>query len=310
MIPRFFFMKHEDAGLERIGAGGILRFLGAPAPEVFVRRYVAHFAGIAAQPEGQEGLVLVRPGDIIVLEGPAGPYCQWHSGRLDERGDPLGRRYCTSEAKGELGFCQEHARSEHALYYMCFASVGRVPKECEELDRLMGNSVEYAVYVVAVGRGKLKVGSTRLWRLVERIGEQPHVLAAAVKLTRSAVEARRLEARLGEVEGFSEQPGRRTFQRAREDLGAAAMSILSGIEKASKALGEDLGATELFRVEPGEPEVARGAREAELGELLGRRLELLGYHMGYLFLGIPGSSDRLAIRGGGLLHGHAIKLSR
>ena len=122
------------------------------------------------------------------------------------------------------------------------------------------------------------MGVTRLFRLHDRIAEQPHGVATLLAVYDSAYQARRAEMMVSRRGLASE---RRTRRPRHASLVESARLVAGGAERIAGFLGVDWDGR-LFRVtSPAEP-VVRSTRESRPEALEGRRLRLAGYWGGYL----------------------------
>lgn len=309
MIPRLFYLAPSLKGVEEVKVGGILSFaLAAGDRKVAVERYATGFVGLLLQREDTGELILAKMGDKVRLVKGHREYCQWHSGGLAEKDDPLLRRYCTNAPETAAGFCKRHANTLRAVYAMCFTATGRGGLEhCLELDRALGPAARYAVYITSVGQ-HLKVGSTRAWRAVERVGEQPHDVAAVVLETTSAFEARSLEVRISGLAGFSEHSPHKA-PHARADLPSSLGNLFAGLKKVEKHLSLAVGNPRVFRVDPDEWLAVDRITFARARELEGRALELAGFYQGSAVFADPASGKLYAVKAGELLNRDSVEVA-
>ncbi len=289
-----------------LGAGGLDRFLGLGGMgSDVIEEYRLVFRGIIIQDPGDGGLDLVVPGDHVRLLPPANEYCRWHSGPIDRRDNPLDRTYCLREPVGGLGYCRGHSDSLRAVYTRCFSAGGlHSLGACRRLDDVFGRSIMYSLYLLDYGGG-VKVGTTRSWRLYERIGEQPHVVATRLLETCSAYTVRDYEIRVGSLHGLSEKPRRRRLGDVvafppRNGL----RRLLAVIDRVVRALGIPTPDQWIvFRVLPVVEIAYYGrARESGLGDLSGRVFEVIDYWAGYLLLSDRSANDYYVVRARDLLH--------
>ncbi len=233
---------------------------------------------IVQNPESPDAII-ARVDRIGFADKPWTQYCRWHSGPLWERDDPSKRIYCTAAADG---YCRQHRRSERALYEACVSLPGdRGLSACRILDSI--GRTEYAVYITDGAAGGAKVGMTRLFRVVDRVAEQPHNVATIVYVVDSAYLARKAEISISKSGVASE---RRARSRRRLRGAAEAAAIVSGAaEKASRLLGTSWDGR-LFRVTSPVERIVRGAREAG-DSLRPGEYRILGYWGGYLALHGP-----------------------
>ncbi len=312
MIPRLYFIEARFYSKEYIRSGGIDAFLGNALRKT-IERYKLVFYGIVAQDEATGELHLIGPDEKIVLVKAYEEYCHWHNGPLGERDNPLQRTYCLSQATTELGYCSRHKTSIRAIYSKCFSSAGLESlRSCWMLDEKLGESIEYAVYLLAYGHNKYKVGSTRKWRIHDRIAEQPHVAAAILYESRSAVKTRDVEIRAGRLSGLTERPRRRLVDVVSTPLAQAVLGLEKTVEKARRVLGiTDMHETRIFRVEPvnGYESIIR-VKETGFNELVGKPLVIRDYYAGFLILEEPNTNTRYALKGTQILHTNCLKTIR
>jgi len=227
------------------------------------------------------------------------PYCRWHSGSLWERDEPWKRIYCTAPAEG---YCRQHRRSERAVYEACVSLPGeRGLAACRALDAL--GRTTYAVYVTdGGGAGKAKVGMTRMFRLLDRLAEQPHRAAAVVYEADSAYEARRAELAISRAGLASERRAR--SPRRGHQLPEAAALVASVAEKAARLVGGEWDGR-LLRVTSSAERLVSTLRESRPERLVGARWSVSGYWGGYLALYSPGRG-RAVVNEKRLLHLEAL----
>ncbi len=235
-ILRLVYKKIEPLGLEKV------RMRGISTVESFnIDTYKVVFDSLILQhPSSTDPLRYKGP--FRILQVPWISYCKWHSGSLDSRDRPWERIYCNLRAEG---YCRQHRKSDRYLYDMCMSLKGeRALEACKILDRRI--KTEYAVYMLDSGGKKPKVGSTRAFRLFERIAEQSHLVATLLAIYESAREARSAEMKISTL-GFAMEHQRRGRARLSR---AQAASRLSGIaEKVSHILGQEWDG-KLFMIRP------------------------------------------------------------
>ncbi len=311
MIPRLYYIEARFSSKEYIGSVGLDAFIGGVSGGKAVEKYKLIYYGVIVQEEGSKNLLLLGPDDEIILLQGYEEYCHWHNGPLWSRDDPLSREYCTRPAAGELGYCSVHRNSLRALYTRCFGSSGLESlRSCWMLDEKLGERVEYAVYLLAYNHNRFKVGSTRYWRLYERLGEQPHVLATILYRSKSAVKTRDVEIRAGRLEGLTERPRR----SLREVVIIPPAQVINRLEKTlaktRRLLGlKDDSEPRFIRVEPASGfEKYYRVPEKKLGELVGKHLYIRDYYAGYLLLEEVNTSQKYLLKGNNLLHVNSIKL--
>ena len=259
--------------------------------EVVVERYGIEFRGLIIQGVRTGRLYLARPGDTMVLKGVLEEgYCRWHSGPLDVPDNPMERTYCLAKVRGGADYCRAHARSERALYMRCMSGAGeRSLGACRELDRRI--TARYVVYLLDYGDVRLKVGSSREFRWVERISEQPHIAATKVAVTDSALAARTIERRVSRLGGFSERPRKRLL---RSSLFEAVSRLRAQAERVSRILGGRWDQRVVV------VEGVWSVRQVRVEELEGVWLRLVGYSYGFLLF--EWDNSVVGVRGGWLYH--------
>lgn len=268
------------------------------------------FHGIILQETGSKELHLIGIGDKIILQTGYREYCHWHNGPLNRRDNPLKRDYCLKEAFTELGYCLEHKNSLRAIYTKCFSTAGLESiKNCWKLDGFFKDKLSYIVYLLVYGHNKFKVGITREWRLYDRVGEQPHIVATILYRTNSAVKARDVEIKTGKIERLTERPRRALKEIIRSPIGQHALRLNKIRERLARILKLDIEDSFLFRVEPVDPiEEYIRAKEVSYESIAGKHLEILGYYAGYLLLAGINTNDKYVIKVGQTMHRDTIKV--
>jgi len=304
-VARMAVKELTPTGSEEIGgAVGLEAYVASSNKETFMlKTYRILFKGLLLQDPGSGDLILLKPGDRLVIRRATEQRCRWHPAPLNSEDDPLTRKYCLKRASTGLGYCREHANSLRAVYDACFSASGIQSREaCLWLDRALGGQLSYAVYIADYGGRRLKVGSTRLFRWVDRIAEQPHLAAALVHVTRSAVDARSTERTIASGREFSEIPSRNRLRLAMHSLKLEAAKRVARAAKMLSARGY-MWNKEIVRIEL--PENFQNAVETRPEKLDASRLEIRGYWGGYLLLEDEGSGKHLiALRR--LLHANSV----
>ncbi len=265
--------------------------------EFRVKIYESRLDYLLAQPEGYSD-VLPYKGPLRVAPEPWTPYCQWHNGPLDEADDPTRRLYCTVQAEG---FCPKHKRSDRAIYTLCLDSRSSSALEaCKRIDESLKS--EYVVYMLDFGGDKPKVGTTRKFRVLERIAEQPHLLATVLLETDSLYEARRTEIELSK-RGIGVETWRHKWIFG-HDLYFAALRLSEAAQRASKYVGVGWNGDMLMVTAdvPSRPSIV------DAKNLAGRQLDIIGLWGGFLLLGSP--RDPLAVKYSPLLHKDSLLVER
>ena len=309
LIPRVFYFDTKFLSKEYVGKGGLDSFLGSSLAREIIR-YKMRFYGIIVQEEGSSSLHLISPGEKIVLMRNGLSYCRWHDGPLEERDNPLDRKYSVRRAETRTGFCNQHRDTLRAYYSMCFESMSieSLLRYCWMLDEKAGDKIEYAVYLLAYGVNGFKVGSTRYWRIVDRIAEQPHVLATILYRFNKAVKTRETESSIGKIEGLTEVP-RRTL---RVSLNTPVSSVVYKIDRYREKIERVIGVKTIdytpFRVEPGvDITYYVKAREVKIDDLVDKHLELIDYYSGYLLVSDINTNTYYIVKGNRLLHKNVLK---
>ena len=240
-ILRLSHKTVEPAGRRRYQVSPL-----AAGEEWEVEEYTVDLDSLIIQPPGLPDVGRYN-GPLQVAPRPWRRYCKWHNGPLDARDEPWRRIYCTAQVNGRYEFCRQHRRSDRFLYNLCMSLRGTQALEaCRELDKRL--RAEYAVYLLAQQGGHVKVGTTRLFRVLERIAEQPHAAATVISVYDSALEARRAEIAVSKAGIASEHRPR--SRRARLPApGPAAALLAAAAEQAAKLLGVDWD-RRIMRVKP------------------------------------------------------------
>ncbi len=314
-IPRLFYIETRFFSRQTLVSTGLDTFLGVESGlEEVVEEYKLLFHGILVQDPGSGELDLLISNDYIVFKPGYHEHCHWHNGPIDKRDNPLERSYCLKPLYTSLGYCREHYNSLRAVYSQCFTSSGlRSLSSCRRLDGKLGFSLKYSVYLLDYGYG-LKVGSTRSWRLYDRIGEQPHVVALRLIEYSSAFETRDLELRIGSREGFTERPRRRGLK---DIISYPPRLAYKRLYDASRKIVKELGlgiessSLRLFKVTPSlDITYYVRARETSVDKLYNEKLEIMDYWMGYLLLASTRSSEYYVVKTRNLLHSDTVDVPR
>ncbi len=313
-VPRVFYTETVFKSRERvenIGLESYLELKNEAATIEYFEEYALIFHGIIVQNIEENELSLIALNDYIVLSPGYTSYCKWHTGPLDKRDDPLKRVYCRRYSYTRLGYCREHDDSIRAIYDKCFSSSTlHGLTYCSELDSRFKNKLKYVVYLLDYGYG-FKVGSTRKWRLIDRVGEQPHVIAAELVEYDSAVKTRELEIKIGLKEGFTERPHKRSIRDvlARPPK-LSYRKLVDAVNKLSKEYGIENEWRKVFRVIPYNNDITDfiKAQNAQLKDIVGKRLEIYGYWLGYLLLADTNSNRYFLVKSKELLHRDTIGL--
>ncbi len=303
-IARLFFTEARFYSRRTLVGSGLDRFLGLKTGlDNVIEEYKLFFRGIIVQNLGTSELEFVTIGDKIVFREGGSERCRWHSGPIEERDNPMERTYCLNKIYTGLGYCREHMDSWRAVYTRCFSSSGlQSLGACRRLDSFYRDRIRYTLYLLDYGGG-LKVGVTRSFRLYERVGEQPHVVATALAEYKSAFKARDTERTIGSMKGFTEAPKKRSIYRAIAFPPRTAFTRLYRVaEKIRAELGGE-GELKLFRVIPTiEPHLFLRATVKDVKEIYNLHLEIIGYWAGYLLASPTTSNEYYLVKANTILH--------
>ncbi len=210
-------------------------------------------------------------GTIKVIDENVNSYCEWHNGPLEEADDPTKRFYCPIVSEG---FCSKHKRSDRAIYNLCLSYRGEKALEaCKTIDKKISKG-EYVVYLIEYGGQLPKVGTTRRFRLLERIAEQPHIIATQLYLTDRLYEARLMEINISKS-GLANELWRHKWITT-ENLYNSIIKIKEMINKISKKFNINEEA-KLFRIRQPKMNFIQG-------DLNNKELIISGTWGGYLIL--------------------------
>lgn len=311
MIPRSIYIETRFSSREYVEAPGLEAYAGLSIANM-VENYRVRFYGLLVQEEGFSNVHLLTLSEYIVLKKPRLEFCRWHSGSLNVKDDPLKREYCVEKKYTALGYCRLHRDSTRALYSLCFESRSLEGlASCEQLDKFLKGSVEYVVYLLAYSLDGFKVGSTRRWRLFQRLAEQPHIVASTIHVSNSAAETRGVEAKAGMLDWLTEVPHR----DIRKTLATPLKAVLNRFVKLRERTLKTLGFTEtdayLVRVEPSyNLDVFHRARVVDLSDLIDRKLEIYDYGYGYLLLSDTSSSEYFVLKYSDLMDKDCLRMVR
>ncbi len=227
VILRLVYKSVEPLNKEKI------EFRSFTGIETFiVQNYKVNFEFLIIQRPSTTD-VLKYKGPLRILPHPWTPYCKWHSGPLDSKDEPWNRIYCNIKAKG---YCRQHRHSDRYLYDLCLGLKGeRALEACKILDKRI--KAEYVVYMLDSGATKPKVGTTRAFRIYERISEQDHFVATVLAIYDSLYKARETEMKISSL-GFASEHQRRS-KAHRLDKPRAVARLSETAEKVSKFIGQE-----------------------------------------------------------------------
>ena len=310
MIPRLIYLQSKFYSKTYIKQAGLDSFFNKKSEPPELLRYKIILNGIIIQETGTTLLHIASINDKIILSKSLNEYCHWHDGPLDKRDNPLERTYCIKPIISELGFCREHLHSDRAIYIRCFGTAGLESlRNCVILDKKYDEKIEYSVYLLSYGQESIKVGTTRSFRIFERIAEQPHVVATILAKTRNAYEARDIEIRAGKLPWLTERPRRSLKTVISKPLSPSLYRLKNLREKTVYALGINDSNPMFFQVLPVDDiSYYLKAREAHLEDLEGKKLEILGFWGGYLLLSDISMNNYYILRAKEILHKDTIKI--
>ncbi|WP_440059136.1 hypothetical protein ACSU1N_04945 [Thermogladius sp. 4427co] len=268
--------------------------------------YRVGFKGLLVQPVGEGGVLLVERGRKVKIRRGFTKYCIWHSADIREKDDPLTRTYCTRESETVHGFCRTHQNTPRAIYHLCFVTGGdRSLEYCRMLDKLVGEA-SYISYMVVFGN-RIKVGSTRKWRFIERISEQPHTLAVVLREFTNSSSARGYELKMSRLFNFSEHL-KISFRDLKKQDPARDASLLSSYLKKIQPTTIGETRTGFIRIEPDDPRLLEAAVESRLEEVVDSRLEVDGFYAGYILFYDIDNNNYIAVKASQILHTDSIVL--
>ena len=237
-------------------------------------------------------------GVIKLAPEPWRDYCRWHSGPLNERDRPWERLYCNVYADG---YCRQHRKSERYLYESCMSLKGeRALTACKMLDQVV--KTEYAVYLLDSGAQKVKVGSTRLFRLLERIAEQRHLAATLLAVYDSAYKARSAEMRISRLGLASEVSSRASWGRLGMAQAVSRLTLVA--RKASSILGVRWDG-DIFAIRRPIEVVPKPSASSKMA---GREVEPHAYWGGLLIVRSRAGGSLVALEERSLLHRDSVEV--
>lgn len=309
LVPRLIYIETEFKSREKIENVGLDKYIklskSSDLAVDYYEEYSLIFHGILVQNISENELFLISLNEHVVLAPGHQSFCKWHTGSLVKRDDPLKRSYCRLQQYTRLGYCREHDFSLRAIYDKCFSSSTiHSYTYCRELDERLKGSIKYSIYVLDYGLG-FKVGSTKKWRLLDRIGEQPHIIATELLELDSAVKTRELERKIGMKEGFTEKPHKRLIKDVLSYPPKLSFrKLLSAINKLVRELNLSSYSYRLFRVVPYNNDVLDflKAKHVRLKDIIGVKLEVYGYWLGYLLLADRVSNNYFLVHMREILH--------
>lgn len=309
LIPRLFYFDTRFYSKEYVRVSGLDMFMGLEMGRELVR-YKLVFYGLIAQEEGSHILHLIVPGEKIMFVENYVEYCRWHNGPLERKDNPLEREYCVREAVSELGYCSKHRNSIRAIYSKCFSTAGLESlRNCWILDEKYKDKINYTVYLLAYNKDKFKVGTTRTWRLLDRIAEQPHIVATTLYTSNSAVETRNIEIKAGKLEGLTEKPHRKLKETIKTPIPPVLLKLEKTLTKTQRILGiKQTKQPTIFRIEPNtEITEYHKAKETNLKQIIGKQLIIQDYYAGHLLLEETNTNTKYLLKTNQILHKPSIK---
>ncbi|GEM_PF-727857 len=311
MIPRLIYIQTKFYSKTHVKKAGLDSFFNKDTEPIEILRYKVFLNGIILQETGTTNLHIAGVNDKIIISRGFNEYCHWHNGPLDRRDNPLERTYCIKQPVSELGFCREHLHSDRAIYIRCFGTAGlESMRNCIVLDKKYGEKIEYVVYLLSYGQDSVKVGTTRSFRVYERIAEQPHVVATLLTRTKSAYRARDIEVRAGKLPWLTERPRRSIKNVISKPVQPALYRLKSFREKTLRALNISIEQEPIyFQVVPvDDMSYYMKAKETRLQDMDGKELEILGFWGGYLLVSETSTNNYYLIRSKELLHKDTVKI--
>lgn len=292
-ILRLAYKIVEPAGEARYQASPLA------ADEVYtIEEYRVRLDSLIIQPLDYPDVGRYR-GPLRLAPWPWWRYCKWHNGPLDRGDEPWKRMYCTVRVDEAHEYCRQHRRSERSLYDVCMGLRGESALEaCKRLDQAV--KAEYVVYLLVQQGGHVKVGSTRAWRVLERVAEQPHAAATVLAVFDSAYKARRAEMKVSSS-GIAGEHRPRAYGRL-PPPGSAAAALTRAAEEASKLLGVEWSG-KILRIPPPGGAPPRPLDPERLG---GEPYRPAGYWGGLLGLEDPSGGLVLWVDERRLLHYNAV----
>jgi len=228
---------------------------------------------IVQRPEGPDAY-RYEGQSITIAPQPHRQFCRWHNGPLWEKDEPWKRLYCVVESDS---YCRQHKRSLRALYELCLSSNSeKTLPVCKKIDEVGRTS--YTVYLTDAGAGRVKVGVTRSFRLLERLAEQAHNVATPLYTTDSVYEARRIELTISKKKLASQVKARRPV---RVPLAEAASRLSSTAERIARELGISWEGR-LIRVVSPVSNYIFHSKPAKASALEGATVGITGYWGGYI----------------------------
>ncbi len=293
VTPRLVYKKPRLVSLRKIPAmSGLEEFFATSFTKkyLYLVEYEVDFKGLIVQDMRVNRLILLKPGSMLRVRDPEETVqkCRWHNGPLHKLDDPMQRRYCVRLSVSRVhGYCVEHSSSLRALYDKCFTGAGHYSLEaCRKLDESLGTRVVYAVYLLDYGSDKFKIGSTRIFRFIERIAEQPHLAATIVYTSTSASKAREMEMSLGKLRWFSEKPRHnRLASVLKGSIIDGARRVFALVEEISRKTGmKPPPISSIITVRQPKKEVSVATCVESIEKIVDATLRLVGYWGGMLFL--------------------------
>ena len=286
-VVRAIMTELEEDGVYRVegGSSGLDAWLGGPHSErVIVKLHIMKLRrlGLLVQNLPEER-VRVTWEPLLRIEHIGEAMCRFHEGPW---GRPEEHRYCTRRAVTREGYCELHRRSWRALYEKCAQGFDSA---CLSVAPLL-RGYEFIVYVLDYGGSVAKAGLTQGWRLLWRIGEQPHVAAAAV-FRGELLAARELEKKLGKSPVATEGAAARLSRRLETAIATLSRSLKSP-ERIALRLASMLqrlgfsGEFEAYTVLPRSsiPHWVLEYQHVPLSDLVGKNIFVRDYWAGFLLV--------------------------
>ncbi len=182
------------------------------------------------------------------------------------------------------------------------------------MDALYNDKIEYAIYILDYGHG-LKVGVTRSWRFLERISEQPHIIATKIYETKSSLKAREIELKISRIKEFTERPKKRSLKNVLSHPPKLSYrklySSLNKLQKENLGIHIDLEDIAFIRILPSiDITYYVKAVETSLDKIKEEVLEVIDYWMGYILLNRINTNEYFIVQSKNLLHKNSIRVPK
>ena len=279
VILRLIYKRVEPKGEVRVERKGLF----GEESWIIMEYNVLLDSLIVQRPEGPDAY-RYEGRNLIIAPQPHRQFCRWHDGPLWERDEPWKRLYCVVESDS---YCRQHKGSLRALYELCLSSNSeKILPVCKRIDE--AGRTSYTVYLTDAGAGRVKVGVTRSFRLLERLSEQAHNVATPLYTTDSIYEARRMELAISKKKLASQVKARRPV---RVPLAEAASKLSSAAERIARELGISWEGRLVRIASPVSNHVFR-SKPSKASVLERVEVRVIGYWGGYI---VAGNSDNVYV---------------